>query len=106
MRNDTNELIGNDDIALKIVLTHEAEGFGVAWTTVFKTRVIWRGLLEDAIVTAHNEAENMGAANAEAWKAFAERHVCGTDMDELAKAILLTDSSEELFWAYDPADHT
>jgi len=58
---------------LRVILTQEPTGeFGVALATESATTVVWYGLLADAIEDAATRATDIGAANADAWRAFAE----------------------------------
>ena len=86
----------------RVMLTQEPDGFGVCVVTGDTTNLVWSGLLEDAIITAANTAEETDAANVDAWREFESIHV-GSDMDELAVALVKIHSAEEYRWMFDPA---
>lgn len=78
--------------------------FGVAYVNNSGVETIWSGLLEDAIITAANTSRESGAENAAEWQDFMNRHISGnSDMGELAKILLASESAEDYCWAFDPA---
>jgi len=90
---------------MKIMLTkHENDDFGVVLVDEEDCETKFVGLLEDAISEASRLAEEINAANSNAWRDFAERHGAGDDFDVLSKHLQSLDSAEDYFWAYDPAD--
>jgi len=86
----------------RVMLTQEPDGFGVCIVTDDSINLIWSGNLEDAIITAANTAEDVDAANVDAWREF-ESTRSGEDMDALSKELLDIKSAEMYRWAFDPS---
>jgi hypothetical protein len=91
-----------------VIMQEAPEGFTVAVVKGDDIETIWGGdggLLEDAITTAKNTANEVSAENKDAWAAF-EVSTNSADMDELEKKLLSRESCRDDYWAFDPAQQS